>query len=30
MLEQVHEAAIFTKLDLCSAYNMVYIQEGDK
>lgn len=29
-LEQLWEAKIFTKLDLCSAYNLVLIWEGDE
>ncbi len=29
-LEQLREARYFTKLDLCSAYNLIRIREGDE
>lgn len=29
-LEQLHEANVFTKLDLRSTYNLVWIQRGDE
>lgn len=29
-LEQLRGAAVFTKLDLCSAYNLIQICEGDQ
>jgi len=30
MLDRVHEARIFTKLDLCGAHNRIRIVEGDE
>jgi len=30
MLDRVREARIFTKLDLCGAYNLIRIKEGDE
>ena len=29
-LEHVREARIFTKLDLCGAYHLIRIKEGDE
>lgn len=30
LLDQLHSAQIFTKLDLQGAYNLVQVQEGDE
>jgi hypothetical protein len=30
VIEQMHSVQYFTKLDLCSAYNLVHIREGEE
>jgi hypothetical protein len=30
LLDQVNRAKVYTKIDLCQAYNLVHIQKGDK
>jgi hypothetical protein len=30
LLDQLNQAKVYTKIDLCGAYSLVHIQEGDE